>query len=148
MDFLDNVQTGGTDDIFESIDEEIVEVEEEIEDIGSIIEDVVESEPSKDVSVKIIESRIRLKLDEVGFDEELVDEIVNEVFKGVNAVRGMDTKQTTVKESIKPMTIASRAESILGGMSDPSSGYQPQMSSPVGGGSRLSGVADRASSLL
>lgn len=161
MDFLDNIQENNLisehiEDIVEE-QEEIVEFETEIEDEESIIETVTTQTKNKpvykDVSVKLLESRIRLKLDDLGFGEKLIEDVISDVFSNVLTVSGYEPKDfmnnTKKKAPVQETTMIGRAESILSGLPDDGA-YTPMLNNTptMGGGSSLSSIADRASSIL
>ena len=115
----------------------------------------------KDSSVKLIEARIRTKLDDIGLNESAISEVVSFVLSDVqkvNEVKSSTTKpqqahpqKKQVQESEAPTSIMGQAESLLAGLPDtPTMGPLPTR----GGGdevvaeSDLSGVASHASSLL
>jgi len=113
----------------------------------------------KDSSVKLIEARIRTKLDDIGLNESAISEVVSFVLNDVQKVNEVTSstdqqpkpKKKQVSESKAPTSIMGQAENLLAGLPDtPTMGPLPTR----GGGdevvaeSDLSGVASHASSLL
>lgn len=156
---------------------ENAEVEEEV------IEEEVESpkkpkpqpkkKVSKSASVKLVESRIRSKLDEVGLNESTIDEVISYVLSDVSSVNNIKNtpKQQNpqdisfvqsesvisseqMSQMTQPLTVSSRAEDILSGMSDAPS-FSPVMSETSEGQHKtqpsslnMDSVSDHATALL
>ena len=153
MKFLDNM------------DEHIIENAEDVLETETLVEEHEESKPTqkikkkpikkvstkKDASVKLVESRMRSKLDEVGLNERMIDDVISYVLSDVSQVKNKnnnkikqnitDTPQTHVTESA---SVSNRAEDILSGLSDD---YVPTVDNNSGGG-YTSTISDKATSLL
>jgi len=151
----------------EEDDEEEVLVEEQV-----VVTPKAKPQPVKkaipqkvDASVSILEGRIRSKLDDIGLNSKLINEVVSFVLDDVSNVPNLKSSKganfRTVTENARPQPVSvdefktrndirGAAEFLLEGV--------PEMSQPgsvrssYDGGesvnSRMSSVADKASSLL
>jgi len=160
MDFLENIDNDIINETY--VDETVVEKNETK---PTKKKSVVRKKPitvKKDSSVKLIESRIRTKLDNIGLNESAISEVVSFVLGDVQRVKNITsttTKPNTpqqsktpnqVKEQRVPITIMSRAESLLEGLPEaPGMGPRSKnIDSESMTEENLSDVASRASSLL
>lgn len=152
MNFLDN------------LDEKIINETYTTDVEDEVVEDVVEkntpskkkSSRKKDSSVKLIEKRIRNKLDDIGLNDKAISDVVSYVLEDIQKVSGI--KNTKHNKQQKPqshieenMSIVGRAESLLEGLPE-----TPTYGVPLGNQSNISessnesmsDIADHASSLL
>ena len=106
-------------------------------------------------SVKLVEDRLRLKLDGIGLNSRVVNEVISYVLYNVNAIDEIRThhtesvQHTQHKKQQPPATIVGYADSILEGMTD----HTPMTTMGSGNfnesiNNNISDVADHASSLL
>jgi len=155
MNFLDNIDNDIINETY--VDDVIVE---EVETKPTPKKRVVGKKPKatkKDSSVKLIEARIRTKLDDIGLNESAISEVVlfvlNDIQKVndvVSSTKTQQPKQTQVQENNVPTSVMGRAESLLAGLPETATiGSLPiQGGDEVVAESDLSGVASHASSLL
>ena len=173
MSFLDEMESGLADNTY--VDDDLVEsVEpEKVIPKKKVVKKATQSKiPSRDVSTKIIESRMRVKLDKLGLNESTIDDVVSEVLEDVNKVVGVKPKAKSKKVSPKVApkqkteqiaeskinTVVGRAESLLGDepysgppaptVADASQPVQEGVAQPVQQSSQFNDVANKASSLL
>ena len=159
MDFLENIDNDIVNETY--VDETLVE---ESKPKPAPKKKVVRKKPTtakKDSSVKLIEARIRTKLDSIGLNESAISEVVSFVLEDiqkVSEVKPSTDKQPTqqkptkqqVQEQKRMTTVMGRAESLLEGLPDkPTFGPLPtQGNGESVAESNLSDVASHASSLL
>jgi len=153
MDFLENIDNDIINETY--VDDIIVE---QVKPRSVIKKSFVKKSNTikKDSSVKLIESRIRTKLDKIGLNESVISDVVNFVLNGVNIVNEVKSVQNdkpntskTVHENNPFNTIRGRAESLLEGLPETvvMSPLQTRLSETAVE-SDMSNIASRASSLL
>ncbi len=157
MDYLnnrvnDNIEDD--DDDFEDIVETVVEKPKVVKKAP-----IKKSIPQKvDSSVSVVEGRIRSKLDDIGLNSKVINEVVAYVLDNVSTIpnvklgesRKVNTTQPSNLNEFKHTNdVRGAAEFLLDGVPDT---YTPSMTgisnSLMGGLSSMSGIADHASSLL
>ena len=114
----------------------------------------------RDVSVDIIEDRMRTKLEGVGLNDKVINEVVSYVLANSVNITGLDTTQQVTVESVEsptttidgiPPSIRSRAEDILGGgafVTPNPINEQVNTNPNVRPSYNMNNVADHASALL
>lgn len=155
MDFLDNID----DDIINEtyVDEPV----KERPVVKKKTKVVPKKTVKKDSSVKLIEARIRTKLDSIGLNESAIGDVVSFVLDDVQKVANIKSKtqqpkpKTTpkpkqVQENNRMNTTMGRAESLLEGLPDTMGSLSSSDDSgeTVSESKNLSDVASHASSLL
>lgn len=157
MDFLDNIDNDIVNETY--VDETIVKDSKPV-----YKKKVVKKKPTtvkKDSSVKLIEARIRTKLDSIGLNESAISDVVSFVLEDIQKVRDAkpsNVKQSTsqkptkqqVQEQQRTTTVMGRAESLLEGLPDNPT-FDPLPTQSDSGSvaeSNLSDVTSHASSLL
>jgi len=160
MTFLDNIDNDIINETY--VDDTIVE---KVESKPQLKKKVVTKKPitvKKDSSIKLIEARIRTKLDSIGLNESAINDVVTFVLYDIQKIKDVESSSTsptskaptqtkiTVQENKKLNTVRGRAESLLEGLIDtPTFVPLPTYGSgDVVAESNFSNVADRASSLL
>lgn len=140
------------------------------DDEENIVEDVVEQpkvvkkttikksiQQKVDSSVSIVEDRIRSKLDDIGLNSKVINEVVAYVLGNVNNIqniklgeaRNVNTQQPSNLNEFKHMNdVRGAAEFLLDGIPDITPSMTGTSNSLIGGLSSMSGIADHASSLL
>ena len=163
MDFLENIDNDIINETY--VERDIVE-EVKPKPTKKIIVDKVKSNTSKkDSSVKLIESRIRTKLYNIGLNENAISDVVSFVFNGVSTVSDIKPSniptqkpnspvQKTPAPQVKPKNMAemvrTHAESLLEGLPETPT-LDPTLFKHSGESiveSNVSDVASHASSLL
>ena len=160
MDFLDHID----DDIInETYVDGTVEEEEPLVEMPTKKKKVVMKPKivKKDSSVKLIEARIRTKLDNIGLNETAISDVVSFVLDDVQKVPSMtkskskkqskkQPKREIVQEQDRMNTMIGRAESLLEGMPETSTlGAIPDSGESIDESNvNVSDVTSRASSLL
>lgn len=129
MDFLNSI-----DDKYEN-DLVVDDIEDPIVEMPKLVRKV-KVKVKKGSSVKMIEQRIKDKLDDVGLNDKIISEVLEYVFNGVVKVKGINENVTMKKpKKVKPMDhtvkpnnqtpIMSRAESILSDSMFETATYSP-----------------------
>ena len=154
MDFLDNIDNDIINETY--VDENTIQ---QVKTKAPLKKDVGLKKPNtikKDSSVKLIEARIRTKLDTIGLNESVISDVVKFVLNDVHTISEIDPVQKnkpqqpkTVQENKSVNTILGRAESLLEGLPEQvvMSPLQTRVSEAAVE-SNMSDVASRASSLL
>jgi hypothetical protein len=165
MSYLNKVNLSLVDDRFKSNDEDEDNVEV-VEEVVKVVKKPVINKPKVptkvDTSVSILEGRMRSKLDDIGLNSKLINEVISFVLNDVksvpnlklgentNVARPVYTKPVSVNEFSNVNDVRGAAEFLLEGIPESSGGYTRSYSSDSNAhvSSTTSSVADRASSLL
>jgi len=152
MDFLENLDDKIINETY--VSDDVVDEEEEMVVVKPVRKPTKSTKIKKDASVKLIEKRIRNKLDDIGLNEKAIGDVVSYVLEDIHKISGVKNTyqpQQQVEEQQIPTNVVSRAEFLLEGLLEtPSYGVPTNNSSnndetsSVG----LSNIADHASSLL
>jgi len=116
---------------------------------------------SRDSTVDLIENKLKDKLDDVGLNTTIINEIVDYVLGGVSSIKDYTppkkkkkrlskttNKEIVAKSDDSVMSLAERAAIILDGVSDSDGSVPTHMNETTTPNNNISNVADHASSLL
>jgi len=160
MSYLNDIDNNisGIEDV---IDEDII-IEKQVDTVFT----QEANKMSKDSTVELLEYRLKNKLDDVGLNSKVINEVINYVLGDVSTVTDTQPTPTKIKHKTKTkskkkapakkakvneqLSLAERAASILDGVPDQVGGIPASQQSINETSSHhdLSDVADHASSLL
>lgn len=162
MDFLDKIDNTIIEESYSDI-----EYEEDVDDFDEYEEDendkkVTSTNTKKDASVKYIEKRMKNKLDDIGLNERVINDVISYVLDGVDNIKGVNETYTNTNINVQdeipaPTNIISRAEALLEGLPETPTYSNMYMNNTSNNNTindvapsnlNLSNIADHASALL